>query len=151
MNLDILFCYCLQIFSLNFWWGGGTQNFRSPTVPKSDGGDLRKKSDWSQNCPPDAKLGHFCYFKHEIQLFKVLLSLKVVKFDTKMYLNFSNFRGWTLAGGGQALVQKRGQVLDGGDWQNFCRMGGPPRKNPGLHSHVLSIMSTAMSHIDSKM
>ena len=45
----------------------------------------------------------------------VLLSLKVVKFDTKMYLNFSNFRGRTSAGGGgQALIQKRGQVSDGG-------------------------------------
>ena len=41
----------------------------------------------------------FCYFKHEIQLLKVLLSLKVVKFDTKMHLNFSNFRGGTSAGG----------------------------------------------------
>ena len=55
------------------------------------------------------------------------MSFKVVKFDTKMYLNFSNFRG-------QALVQKRGQVSDGGDWQNFRRMGGPPsppqEKNP---------------------
>ena len=53
-----------------------------------------------------------------------------------MYLNFSNFRGRTSAGGGQALVQKRGQVSDGGgDWQNFCRMGGTPpvppqEKNP---------------------
>ena len=62
-----------------------------------------------------------------LQLFKVLLSLKVVKFDTKMYLNFSNFRGRTSAGGGgQTLVQKWGQVSDGGDWQNFRRMGGPP-------------------------
>ena len=63
------------------------------------------------------------------------MSLKVVKFDTKMYLNFSNFRGRTSAGGGQALVQKRGQVSDGGDWQNFRRMGDPPvppqEKNPG--------------------
>ena len=59
------------------------------------------------------------------------MSLTVVKFDTKMYLNFSNFRGRTLAGGGQALVQKRGQVSDGGDWQNFCRMGGPPQSPPG--------------------
>ena len=42
------------------------------------------------------------------------MSLKVVKFDTKMYLNFSNFRGRTSAGGGQALVEKRGQVSDGG-------------------------------------
>ena len=63
-------------------------------------------------------------------------SLKVVKFDTKMYLNFSNFRGQTSAGGGQALVQKRGQVSMGGDWQNFCRMGGPPfpgKKNPAIY------------------
>ena len=46
-----------------------------------------------------------------------------------MYLNFSNFRGRTSAGGGgQALVQKRGQVSGGGgDWQNFRRMGGPPQ------------------------
>ena len=68
------------------------------------------------------------------------MSLKLVKFDTKMYLNFSNFQGQTSAGGGQALVQKRGQVSDGGDWQNFCRMGGPPpvppqEKNPGTNSH----------------
>ena len=51
------------------------------------------------------------------------------------YLNFSNFRGQTSAGGGQALVQKWGHVSDGGDWQNFCRMGRtppvPPGKNPG--------------------
>ena len=89
------------------------------------GGDLRKKSDWSQNCPLNAKLG---YFKHEIQLFKVLLSLKVVKFDTKMYLNFSNFRGRTSAGGGQALVQKRGQVSDGGGGigKIFAGWGDPP-------------------------
>ena len=48
-----------------------------------------------------------------------------------MYLNFSNFRGRTSAGGGQALVQKRGQVSDGGDWQNFRWMGGPPSPPPG--------------------
>ena len=48
-----------------------------------------------------------------------------------MYLNFSNFRGRTSAGGGQALVQKRGQVSDGGNWQNFRRMGGTlQEKNP---------------------
>ena len=60
-----------------------------------------------------------------------------------MYLNFSNFRGQTSAGGGgQALVQKRGQVSDGGggDWQNFRRMGGPPspprKKKPALVSSL---------------
>ena len=34
------------------------------------GGGLRKKSDWNQNCPLNAKLGHIWYFKNEIQLFK---------------------------------------------------------------------------------
>ena len=64
------------------------------------------------------------------------MSLKVVKFDTKMYLNFSNFRGRTSAGGGQALVQKWGQVSDGGGLAKFSLDGGtppvpPPGKNPG--------------------
>ena len=124
-----------RVFSLNFWWGG-TQNFRSPLGTKSDGGGyLQKKSDWSQNCPPNANLGHFLLNKHEIQLFKVLLSLKVVKFDTKMYLNFSNFQGWTSAGGGQALVQKWEQVSDGGIDKIFARWGDPlvlPGKKPCL-------------------
>ena len=52
-----------------------------------------------------------------------------------MYLNFSNFRGQTLAGGGQALVQKRGQVSDGGGLAKFLPDGGTPQypqeKNPG--------------------
>ena len=61
----------------------------------------------------------------------VLFSLKVVKFDTKMYLNF---RGGASAGGGgeQALVQKRGQALDGG-LTKILPDGGPPVppwKNP---------------------
>ena len=58
-------------------------------------------------------------------------ALKVIKFDTKMYLNFSNLRGWTSAGRGQALVQKRGQVSDGGIGKIFTRWGDlpvPPRK-----------------------
>ena len=110
---------------------GGTQNFWSPSV--SDGDEVewtrglaKKNPTEAKTAQFNAKLGLFCYFKHEIQLFKVLLSLKVVKFDTKMYSNFSNFQGWTSAGEEQALVQKRGQVSDGGDWQNFRQMGGPP-------------------------
>ena len=42
-----------------------------------------------------------------------------------MYLNFSNFQGQTTAGGGQALVQKWGQVSDGGI-DKFFAGGGPP-------------------------
>ena len=84
--------------------------------------------------PTEAKTAHlmqneaiFCYFKHEIQLFKVLLSLKLVKFDTKMYLDFW---GQTSPGRGQALVQKRGQVSDGGIGKIFAGWGDPQEKNP---------------------
>ena len=81
--------------------------------------------------------------KHEIQLSKVLLSLKVVKFDKKMYLNFSNFWGRTYAGG-QALVQKWGQVSDGGGGglAKFLLDGGtpsPPRKKPWASLLVLGL------------
>ena len=64
------------------------------------------------------------------------MSLKVVKFDTKMYLNFSNFQDEPRLGGGQALVQKRGQVSDGGIGKIFAGWGGTPQspqeKNPAL-------------------
>ena len=50
----------------------------------------------------------FCYFKHEIQF------LKVVEFNTKMYLNFSNFRGRTSAGG-ISLGPKIGTSVGWGD------------------------------------
>ena len=54
-------------FSLNFWWGGGDSKtfgpHQSPMGTKLGGGrDLQKKSSWSQNFPPNAKLGHFWYF-----------------------------------------------------------------------------------------
>ena len=82
---------------------------------------------------------------HEIQVFKVLLSLKVVNFDTKMYLNFSNFRGRTSAGGGTSLGPKTGTSVRWGDWQNFCRMGGPPpEKNPDLHCMIINLKATLL-------
>ena len=45
---------------------------------------------------------------------KVLLGLKVVKFDTKMYLNFSNFRGRTSARVGTSLGPKTGTSVGWG-------------------------------------
>ena len=125
----------LQVPPPSIFDGEGTQNFWSPSVPDRDElgwgrGRLakkkKKKSDWSQNCPLNAKLGHFCYFKHEIQLFKpeVLLSLTEVKFDTKMYLNFSNFREQTSAGVGDKPWSKN---------RDMCRMGdkiSPDRGDP---------------------
>ena len=58
-----------------------------------------------------------------------------------MYLNCSNFRGRTSAGGGgeQALVQKQGQVSDGGIGKIFAGWGDlpvPPGKKPCLEDHI---------------
>ena len=97
------------------------------------GGDLQKNLTEAKTAHPMQNYAIFCYFKHGIQLFKVLMSLKVVKLDTKMYLKFSNFRGRISAGGGQALVQKGGQVsMGGGIDKIFARWGepSPPRKKP---------------------
>ena len=63
---------------------------------------------------------------------KVLLSLKVVKFDRKMYLNFSNFRGRTSAGG-TSLGPNMGTSVGWGGLAKFSPDGGtpvPPGKNP---------------------
>ena len=61
-----------RVFSLNFWWGGlkifGPH--RSPTGTKSDGGgDLRKKSDWSQNCPLKGVLHLWALFLKTLCIF----------------------------------------------------------------------------------
>ena len=99
--------------------GGGTQKFSSPS------GGLAKKN------PTEAKTDIFCYSKHEIQLLKVLLSLKVLKFDTKMYLKFSNFRGRTSAGG-TSLGPKTGTSVGwGGIDKIFTDGGTPPVPLPG--------------------
>ena len=71
--------------------------------------------------------------KHEKKLFEVLLSLKVVKFDTKMYSNFSNFWGRTSAGGGgTSLGPKTGTSVRWGIDKIFTGWGtpSPPRKKP---------------------
>ena len=46
----------------------------------------------------------------------------------KNVFKFFKFSDMNLSWGGQALIQKRGQ--DGGNWQNFCRMGDPPPQSP---------------------
>ena len=111
---------------------GGTQNFWSPSVPDGDEvrweGDLRKKLRLKPKLPTYAKSDHLLL---EIQLFKVLTSLKVVKFDTKMYLNFSNFRGRTSAGGDKPW-SKNGDKCRMGGLAKFSPDGGPPRKNPAV-------------------
>ena len=88
--------------------------------------------------PTEAKTAHlmqnwpiFCYFKHEIQLFNVLFSLKVVKFDTKIYLNFSNFRGRTSAGGDKPWSKNGDKCQMGGIGKIFARWGDPPSLPPG--------------------
>ena len=53
------------------------------------------------------------------------MSLKVVKFDTKMYLNFSNFRGRTSAGGDKPWSKNGDKCQMGGVGKIFGRMGDP--------------------------
>ena len=54
-------------FFSKFLTGGGDSKFSVPVGPRRGrsrmGGDLRKKSDWNQNCPLNAKLGHFLLFQ----------------------------------------------------------------------------------------
>ena len=60
------------------------------------------------------------------------MSLKVVKFNTKMYLNFSNFRGQNLGWGGDKPWSKNGDKYRMGGLAKFL-LGGPPvppGKNP---------------------
>ena len=59
--------------------------------------------------------------------------LKVVKFDTKMYLNFSNFRGRTSAGGDKPWSKNGDKCQMGGIGKIFAGWGtpSPPQgKNP---------------------
>ena len=67
------------------------------------------------------------------------MSLKVVKCNTEMYLNFSNFRGRTSTGG-QALVQKRGPVSDGGIDNIFAGWGPSVPQEKTLRSHAVNIL-----------
>ena len=77
---------------------------------------------------------------------KVLLSLKVVKFETKMYLNFSNFQGRTWAGGGTCLGPKTGISVRWGGLTKFSLDKGKsqsPRKKPCTVSTYSSLIRTA--------
>ena len=58
------------------------------------------------------------------------MSLKVVKFDTKMYLNFANFREQTSAGGA-SLGPKTGTSVGWGGLTTFLPDGGTPSSPPG--------------------
>ena len=106
--LSLYFCASPTVSTYTYkQWGGETKSGRihviptqsmydthvfgprsSPTGTKWDGGGLAKKIWLKPKLPTWCKIRpFFCYFKHEIQLFKVLLSLKVVIFDTKMYIH----------------------------------------------------------------
>ena len=55
----------------------------------------------------------------------------MVKFDTKMYFNFSHFRGRTSAGGGTSLGPKTGTSVRWGWLAKFSPDGGTPSPPPG--------------------
>ena len=82
--------------------------------------------------------------KLNIELYK---GLKVVKFDRKMYLNFSNFRGRTLAGG-TSLGPKTGTSVGwgGGGVAKFLPDGGTPQspqeKKPAIMHIIVHNLQT---------
>ena len=82
----------------------------------------------------------FCYFKHEIQLFKVLMSL-IVKFDTKMSLIFFQIFGdEPRLGGGTSLGPKTGTGVGWAGLTKFLPDGGaPPGKNPASSTILNSL------------
>ena len=112
--------------SLNFWWWG----LKIFGLPDGDevgwgGGGLQKNRTEAKTAHIMQNYAIFCYFKHEIQLFKVLLSLKNSQIWPKNVFKFVKFSGTNLGWGGQALVQKRGQVSDGGIDKIFAGWGDP--------------------------
>ena len=62
-----------------------------------------------------------------MQLFKVPFELKSSQIWHKNVFKFFKFLGTNLGWGGQALVQKRGQVSDGGELTKFSPDGGIPQ------------------------
>ena len=55
------------------------------------------------------------------------MSLKVVKFDKKMYLNFKNFWGQTSDWGGTSLGPQTGTSVGWGGLAKFLPDGGTPQ------------------------
>ena len=76
---------------------------------------------------------------------RYFLSLKVVKFDTKMYLNFSNFFGGEPRLGGNKPWSKNGDKCRMVGLTKFSPDGGNPQspqeKNPGYYPIHLAITS----------
>ena len=106
-NYQHLFQKWSRVFFSKFLIGG-TQNLLFPSVPSGDevgwGGELAKK----------------------IQLFKVLLSLKVVNFDTKNVFKFCKFSGTNLGWGRTSLGPKTGTRVGWQELTNFSLDGGTP-------------------------
>ena len=66
------------------------------------------------------------------------MRLKVVKFDTKMYLDFSNFRGRTSAGGDKPWSKNGDKCRMGGIGKIFAGWGDP-QSPPGKKTLVVRV------------
>ena len=127
-----------RVFSLYFWWGGDLKIFRGWS--RMGGGDLRKKSDWSQSCPPNTKSGHILLFWAWNTVFWGTFELKSRQIWHKNVFRFFKFSGMNLGwGGGTSLGPKMGTIFEwGGDLQNLRWMGDlpvpPGKKKPWVKS-----------------
>ena len=76
------------------------------------------------------------------------MSLKIVKFDTKMYLNFSIFGDEPRLGGRQALVQNGDKCrLGGGIDQIFAGWEGPTSSPEKKTLVVLQCLKAYIIHL----
>ena len=105
----------------------GLKIFRPPLLPNGDevgwGEGLAKKIWLKPKLPT---------YKCKIRPFFAILSMKYIKSSQIWHKNvfkFFKFSGTNLGWGGQALVQKRGQVSDGGIDKIFAGWGTPQEKN----------------------
>ena len=98
----------------------------SPTGTKSDGGGLAKKSDWSRNCPPNAKLGHFLLFYAWNTAFQGTFELKSSQIWHKTVFKFFKFSETNL-GWGDKPWSKIGDKCRMGGLTKFSLDGGTPQ------------------------
>ena len=135
LTLSAFVSICQGFFS-KFLMGGDSK-FSVPVGPRwgrsrMGGGDLRKKSDWSQNCPLNAKLAHFLLFWAWNTAFKCTFQLKSGQIWHKNVFKFFKFSGTNLGWGGDKPWSKNGDKCQmGGIGKIFAGWGGPPQSPPG--------------------
>ena len=109
---------------------GGDSKFSVPVGPRRGqsrmGENLRKKSDWSQNCLLNAKLGHF-YLSMKYSFLRYFWVTRLRQIWQKNVFKFVKFSGMNLGWGGDKHWSKNWDMCRMGELAKFLPDGGPPR------------------------